>query len=67
MSDRSAEDLHRAVAGHQRRRPHVVGHTSRSRGRRVVESERELGDPATLTEEDVLAFLLKELEPFVER
>ena len=50
--------------------PQVVGHTSRSRGRRVIESEQPLGGGAgvgDLTEEDVLAFVLKELEPFVER
>jgi hypothetical protein len=47
--------------------PVVVGHTRRSRGRRVVDSERPVGDPATLNEEDVLAFVLKELEPFVDR
>ena len=47
--------------------PVVVGHTRRSRGRRVLDSERPVGDPATLTEEDVLTFLLKELEPFVEK
>jgi hypothetical protein len=35
----------------------------------VLETERPIGEgPITaLTEEDVLAFLLRELEPFVER
>jgi hypothetical protein len=47
--------------------PVVVGHTRRSRGRRVIDAERPLGDPATLNEEDVLAFVLRELEPFVDR
>jgi hypothetical protein len=47
--------------------PLVIGHTRRSRGRRVVDAERPVGDPAVLTEEDVLAFVLKELEPFVDR
>ena len=47
--------------------PMVVGHTRRSRGRRVLDRERPMGDPATLKEEDVLAFLLEELEPFVDR
>ena len=47
--------------------PVVLGHTRRSRGRRVIDGERPLGDPATLSEEDVLAFVLKALEPFVDR
>jgi hypothetical protein len=47
----------------------VMGHTSRARGRRVVESERPVAEKAVgdLTDEDVLEFLLKEIEPFVER
>jgi hypothetical protein len=67
MSDRHAEDFIEILLDSAGDHPYVAGHTSRSRGRRVDESERELGDPATLSEEDVLAFLLKELEPFVER
>ena len=67
MSDRSAEDfieLSLEVAGET---PQVVGHVSRARGRRVVESEREIGAPEALTEDAVLDFLSKELEAFVER
>jgi hypothetical protein len=67
MSDRTAEDfieLSLETAGEQ---PQVIGHVSRSRGRRVIESERAIGGPGELTEEMVLEFLLKELEPFVER
>ncbi len=69
MSDRAAEDyleLTLDTAGDQ---PRVMGHTSRARGRRVMESERPIAErtPAELTEEDVMAFVLKELEPFVER
>ena len=69
MSDRTAEDyieLALDTAGDQ---PRVIGHASRARGRRVIESERPIAErpPAELTEEDVLAFVLKELEPFVER
>lgn len=47
----------------------VVGHTRRTWGRRVLESDRPVRrcPPADLTEEDVLTFLLRELEPFVER
>jgi hypothetical protein len=47
----------------------VVGRTRRARGRRVLESERPVRrcPVEDLTEEDVLTFVLKELEPFVER
>ncbi|HJZ76550.1 MAG TPA: hypothetical protein VKE51_32670 [Vicinamibacterales bacterium] len=68
MSDRTAEDfieLTLDTSGDQP--PQVVGHTSRSRGRRVTEEERAVGPPAALSEHDLLDFLLKELEGFVER
>jgi hypothetical protein len=67
MSDRHAEDFIEVLLDTAGDHPFVVGHTSRSRGRRVDESERELGDPATFGEEELLAFVLRELEPFVER
>ena len=67
MSDRGAEDYIEVSLDTSDTVPHVVGHTSRSRGRRVLESERAIGEPDALTEEDVLEFLLKELEAFVER
>jgi len=51
--------------------PHVVvGRTTRGRGRRVVSSERPIrdGEPISeITEEDVLAFLLKEIVAILER
>ena len=67
MSDRAAEDFIELTLDTTGDTPQVVGHTSRSRGRRVTESERAVGSPAALTEESVLDFLVKELEPFVER
>jgi hypothetical protein len=70
MSDRSADDFIELLldaTGTGDDRPRVVGHTSHSRGRRGVDSERVLGEPGALTEEDVLEFVLKELEAFVER
>jgi hypothetical protein len=48
--------------------PEVVGRTSRGRGRRMITSERPVRDRtaiAELNEEDVLAFLLTEIVPFV--
>jgi hypothetical protein len=67
MSDRHAEDFIELMLDTTGERPMVVGHVSRSRRRRVDETDRDLGDPAGIAEEDLLAFLLKELEPFVER
>ena len=67
VSDRTAEDSIEIVLDTTGDEPRVIGHTTRSRGRRVVESERPVGDPAALTEQDVLEFLLKELEALVGR
>jgi hypothetical protein len=67
MSDRAAEDFIELSLDTSGDRPQVLGHASRSRGRRVLESERAIGAPGELTEEAVLEYLLKELEAFVER
>ena len=69
MSDRNADDYVEVTLDTGGDEPRVLGHTSRSRGRRVMESERAIAarTPAELTEDDVLAFLLRELEPFVDR
>ena len=50
--------------------PEVVGRTSRGRGRRMISTERPVRERtavAELNEEDVLAFLLTEIVPFVAR
>ena len=44
-----------------------MAQVSRTRGRRVSDTQHAIGAPDALTEEDLLAFLLKELEAFVER
>jgi len=69
MSDRSSQDFVEIVLDTSGAAPRVVVHSSRGRGRRVDESERVVGsgDPASVTQEELLAFLLTELEPFVER
>lgn len=69
MSDKATENYIELSLDNTGDRPVVMGHTSRARGRRVVESERPVADKAVgdLTDEDVLEFLLKEIEPFVER
>jgi len=67
MSDRSAGDYIELSLDTSGEEPVVSGHTGRSRGRRVIESEDAIGPPAALTENDVLTFILKALEPLVER
>jgi hypothetical protein len=67
MSDRGTEDFIELTLDTTGDPPQVVGHTSRSRGRRAMESERAVGSPAALSEHDVLDFLTKELGAFVER
>lgn len=69
VSERSHEDFIE-IALDASDRPVVVGRTSRGRGRRVVTEERPLGDRAAIAElgeEDVLAFLLAAIQPFVAR
>jgi len=67
MSDKSADDYIEIALDTSDVEPRVMAHVSRGRGRRVVDDERTIGKPETLSEEDLFAFLLKELEPFVER
>lgn len=53
-----------------RERPEVVGVVRYTRGSRVITDERPLKPdtaPAALTEEDVLAFLLDALQPWLDR
>jgi len=69
LSDKDAGDfieLSLDVAGDV---PRVMARISRSRGRRVLDVERVVasGNAEAIGEEELLAFLLKELEPFVER
>jgi hypothetical protein len=68
-SDRHPEDFIEIVLDVNGDVPRVLGHTRRLRGRDIVESERPIasGRPDGITEEDLLEFLLKEVEPFVER
>jgi hypothetical protein len=66
-SERSGEDYIEIVLDTSGDEPQVLGRIGRSRGRRVINAERVIGDPASMTEEDLLAFVLTELEPFVER
>lgn len=69
MSERNAADFIEIVLDTSGERPLVMGHSSTERGHRVIKSERPIGSGAvgTLTEQDVLDFVLTELTPFVER
>ena len=67
MSDRSAEDYIELTLDTADDPPRVMGQISRTRGRRVLDAERAIGTPDALTEDQLLDFLLKELEAFVER
>ena len=67
MSDRSADDYIELTLDTTENPPGVVGQISRTRGRRVIDAERAVGAPDAVTEEQLLDFLLKELEAFVER
>jgi hypothetical protein len=67
MSDRSASDYIELTLETSANPPAVMGRISRARGSHVIDTERPIGAPEALTEEQVLDFLLKELEAFVER
>jgi len=69
MSEKNADDFIELTLDATGEEPLVMGHSRRGRGRRVLESERAIaeGPVRNLTEQQVLAFLLKELEPFVEK
>jgi hypothetical protein len=68
-SDRSADDYIEVLLDASGHEPVVTGTSRRTRGHQVIESQRRIGSgaPEALTEEDVLGFLLKELESFVDR
>ena len=70
MSDRSADDFLELVLDTTGEAPTLAGRTSRTRGHRTIVAEQALNPSVAirdLTEDDVLTFLLKALEPFVEK
>ena len=67
MSDRSSDDFIELSLDSADDLPAVMAQVSRTRGRRVVDAQRSIGAPDAISEEQLLEFLLKELEPFVER
>jgi hypothetical protein len=68
-SEKAAEDYIELSLDTTGDEPVVMGHSRRSRGRRVIESERPIGSGpvGALADEHVLTFLMFELEPFVEK
>ena len=68
-SEKSADDYVELTLDTSGEQPVVLGHSCRARGRRIIERERPIGNGAVrdLTEEQVLGFLLEELESLVER
>ena len=69
MSDKASEDFIEISLDTSGDEPMVLGHSKHARGRRVIESERAIAEytVANLTEDHLLQYLLKELEPLVER
>ena len=64
----SSEDYVEILLDTSQDPPEVIGRTSHGRGRRLVASERPVRDQTAvseLNEEDVLAFMLTEIVPFV--
>ena len=68
-SDKNADDFIEISLDTTGDAPRVTGRTSWRRGRQVVDREQVVGAgaPQAVTENDVFSFLMKELEPFVER
>ena len=68
-SEKSADDYIEISLDTSGDHPIVLGHSRRARGGHIVENERPIGggEIRSVTEEQVLAFLLEELEPLVER
>src|SRR5262245_48498394 len=59
-SDRTGTDFIELLLDTTGDHPQVQGHSRRSRGGRVIDSERPIGPPGALSEDDVLTFVLKE-------
>ena len=69
MSDRSQEDFIELSLDTTGDRPTVLMHTSRARGRRVIDTERPIDADtvAGINDAQLLDELIKELRPFVEK
>jgi hypothetical protein len=69
MSERTSDEYIELTLDTSGNEPVVLGHSRRARGRRVIESERPIatGPIRSLTDDQLLTYLLKELELFVEK
>jgi len=69
MSERNQQDFIELLLDTTGDAPVVVGHISRTRGRRIIEEERPLapGPVQDISEDQVLAFLTGALQPFLEK
>jgi hypothetical protein len=69
VSDRAANDFIELSLDTSGDEPHVVLRTSRSRGRKLFESERPVGKGsiAAISDEVLLDVVLEELRPFVDK
>jgi hypothetical protein len=70
VSERSEDDYVEIALDTSRDVPVVVGRSSYRLGRRLTERERPVREEASVSElidEDVVAFVLEELKPFVEK
>ncbi len=70
MSERSSDDFIELALDTTTDPPVVLARVNRGRGSRLVTSERPIRPDAAIdaiTDQDVLQFLLNEIEPFVER
>ena len=68
--DRTRDDYVELGLDSSSEQPYVMGRISRTRGSRTLTEERPIANgasPEQLTEEDVLAFLLDALGPWLER
>jgi hypothetical protein len=69
MSERNADEFIDVSLDTSGDEPAIVGRSRRTRGRRVIDSERAIarGPIGSVTEDEVLAFVLEELKPLVEK
>lgn len=68
--DKGRDDFIEFALDTESDRPQVIGHISHTRGSRTIVSDQPIKEgvaPGALTEDDVFAFLLRALEPFLER
>lgn len=69
-SDRSRDDFIEITLDTSGDAPEVIGRISHTRGSRTIDRERPLkagASPESITEDEVLAFVIDALEPWLER